>query len=240
MHDIILIVVSAISGCVATIIAAIITDKRKERKENNKESKLAQEKLLDTRPEFDVVEYKDYISRVAYGIKQKCDIDLFVARIENITIQGDKKHTIVIPHYREEDFNPSDWCCAIYTLENKGKTDISLLHIICNFKENTCIFPSSVAKKWADENDLNYSYCYDKKIRAGGKITVKFCYHKERIITGLFSAVISIGMEDYRGNCWTQPLFAPSDEINDSLLISRKDYLREIHSDSIVKNFIAK
>ena len=62
--------------------------------------------------------YEDYISRTGYGIKQKCDIELFVARIETVTISSDMKNGTVYAHYREQDFNKKDWCCVIYTLKN--------------------------------------------------------------------------------------------------------------------------
>lgn len=127
--------------------------------------------------------------------------------------------------------NTDEWCCVIYSFKNVGKTNISVLDIICNYKRDTCIFPCAEAMKYAERNLLNYSYCYDRKIRIGDTTTVKICYHKDAIITGIFSAILSVGMRDDNGKYWTQPLFAPQNKVYDSRPISPKDYTEELRYD---------
>ena len=79
--------------------------------------------------------------------------------------------------------------------------------------------------------------CFDKKIRVGETITVKFCYHKERIINGTLSAIMSIGLEDCNGRHWMQPLFAPTEKIYDSRMVSYKDYISEVRVDAAIECF---
>ena len=71
---------------------------------------------------------------------------------------------------------------------------------------------------------LNYSVLCDKKIRAGQTVTVKICYHEECVVSGIFSAIISIGLIDDNNHIWIQPLFAPEEKIYDSNLISAEEY----------------
>lgn len=235
--EIIVAVISALIGGIVTFLFTLVSDKRKEKREDKLEAKKIQREAFQNRPEMQIVDFKDYIMRPGYGIKQKCDIDLFVANISSTTIKGDKKRQFVNANYCEDDLNTDEWCCVIYCLKNVGKTSISTLDIICHFQQTTCIFPSSEARQWADGNMLNYSYCYDKKIREGDTITLKICYHKEKIVPGVFSAVMSIGMIDDNGRYWTQPLFAPQEKIYDSRPISAKEYNEEIRTDAAEECF---
>lgn len=177
------------------------------------------------RQEMQIVDFKDYISRTGYGVKQKCDIELFVAHIDNVTVEGKKKHAIVNAHYKEEHLNSDEWCCVIYIFKNAGKTDISAMDFIWHFQQSSCIFSADEARPWAEGNLLNYSYCYDKKIRVGDNVSLKICYHKDAIIPGMFSAPMSIGMIDDNGRYWTQPLFAPQNKVYDSRAVSAEEYI---------------
>lgn len=236
-NEIILAIVSAVLGGAITLVTSLILDWRKEKREEQIEARRERKEIIQKRPEMSIIEYKDYLAREGYGIKQKCDIELFVAKIEKVTTTGKRKRDLVYAHYRAEDFNPKEWCCVIYTFKNAGKTDISLLNIICNYKRDTCIFAVDSAKNFAMANVLNYNYCYDKKIRVGETITVKFCYHKDCVITGIISAIMSIGMEDDNCRYWTQPLFAPMDKVYDSRQISYKEYREEIRIDTAEECF---
>lgn len=221
LKEIIGAVIKGISGAVTTKII----DKNKE--ENEK-----RERIFENRPEMEIVDFKDYISRTGYGIKKKCDIELFVARIEKIDFERGLKAV-----YKNEDFNQDEWCCVIYTIKNTGKTDVSILDIISCDKKSTCIFPSANATDWASSGLINYSKRYDKKIHIGESITLKLCYHKECIVTGLFTASILIGLQDRNGRYWQQCLFAPSNKIQDSFSVEPKEYINDLRNDDAIKYF---
>ena len=114
--EIIIAVVSAVIGSFITFIFSFLLDKRKEKREDRLEARKERIAIFQNRPEMAVVDYKDYISRTGYGIKQTCEIDLFVAHIDKVTATGNKKNDVVYAHYRDEDFESKDWCCVIYTL----------------------------------------------------------------------------------------------------------------------------
>lgn len=230
-------IVGAVCGGAVTLFVNMIIERRREKHADGIEARKEKEEILKNRPELAIVDYKDYLARVGYGIRQKCDIELFVARIENVTATGAKKQDVVYAHYREEDFDPDEWCCVIYKFENKGKADISSLDVICNSKRDTCIFPCDIAQSLAANHVLNYSHCYDKKIRIGEMITIKFCFHKDRVLPGMFSAIMAIGLEDDNNNHWIQPLFVPDNKLYDSKQISYKEYMERIRTDTAEECF---
>ena len=235
INEIIIAIVSAVAGSVFTLLTTLALERRKEKREDCLEARKLQREVFQMRPEMQILEFKDYLSRVGYGIKQKCDIELFVAPIEKTTI---KNNDIVYAHYKEEYLNPNEWCCIIYTFKNVGKTNISAMDIFWHMQKTSCVFPASETCQWAQDNLLNYSCCYDKKIREGETVSLKICYHKDSIIYGMISAPMSIGMIADNGRCWTQPLFAPQNKVYDSREISRKEYIEQTRTDVAEECFI--
>ena len=47
--------------------------------EDRKEAAKKQEAVYEKRPELSITEYADYLSRPGYGVKKKCDMELFLA-----------------------------------------------------------------------------------------------------------------------------------------------------------------
>ena len=236
-NEVIIAILSAVAGGIVTLLTTLVLDRRKEKRADRLEAKKLQREAFQTRPEMQIVEFKDYISRTGYGVKQKCDIELLVVRIDNVTVDGKRKNAVVNAHYKEEHLNPDEWCCVIYTLKNAGKTDISTMDIIWHFQQSSSIFPADAARRWAKGNLLNYSYCYDKKIRVGESVSLKICYHEDVIMPGMVSAPMSIGMIDDNGRYWTQPLFAPQDKVYDSRSISVKEYREQLRTDTAEECF---
>ena len=224
IKDILTSIVTAIVGTATEEAIKQRKQKRKMQKENSK----AYQGDFQKRPELEIVDYKNYIKRPSYGVKQKCDAEFLVVRIESVTVDKIAGREIVNAHYYAEDSDSTNWCCVIYTFKNAGKTDISTVDIFCNYKRRNCIFSRAQATSWMRDNFLNYSFCYDKKVRAGDAFTVKICYHKDRVDSSAISAVLSIGMRDDNGRYWRQPLFAPDEKVYDSCLISSKEYYDEI------------
>ncbi len=212
---------------ITSIIASLLS-LRKSQKEISEDKHNKHDEIHHNRPEFDIVEYKNYLARTHYGTKKPCDIELFVAHIQSVSIRGEKKSPIVDACYNDTHFDPNEWCCVIYTLKNTGKTDIKRLDINCIYKRDTCLFPVGEAKWYSENHILNYSECYDKKVRVGSSITLKFCYHKDAIIAGPYSAMFHIGIVDDDGRYWVQPLFAPENKIYPSKSISAKEYADEM------------
>lgn len=183
--------------------------------------------MFEKRPELKIIDYQNYLDYIGLGIDQKTDADVFVAKLENVEVFDDYVDAI----YNLEHFDRKKWCCVIYTFVNAGKTDISSLDIIVNFKQTSCLFNIENAKEFAKEKLLHYSCCIDKKVRVGESFSLKVCYYHNLIANSMFSASMSIGMVDSNDHFWEQPLFAPDEKIYDSYPIDRKKYSADIKSD---------
>ncbi len=236
--EIVICLVSAIVGGLITFLFTLAIERRKEKREDKKEQLKENKEIYQNRPEMKIVDYKNHFETVGEGIKQKCDIDVFVVPIDDVTVSGEKRHEIVDAHYDMNLFNEDKWCCVIYSFENVGKTNISNIDLTCHYKKDTCLFAHDNAIDMAEKKCLNYSYCYDRKIRVGERVTVKICYHNTKVVSGMFSAIMSIGMVDDNGHYWRQALFAPEDKVYDSRPVDPKTYLSDIRTKDAEECFI--
>lgn len=190
--------------------------------------KRTQPEQTDTSHGLEIVKYKNYLSRTKYGTKTPCDINLFLAHINDIKVSGTKKNPIVDVYFDDKHFDEDEWCCVIYTLKNSGQTGIVITDIVCLFQKDTCLFDIDDAHWHCENHILNYSEYYEKSVKPGESFTLKICYHKDAIIVGPFSAILHIGIVDKDGKLWVQPLFAPENKIYSSRRISKKDYKNEL------------
>lgn len=214
-NEIISIIISAITSGTVTLLL----DKRKERREDKKVKQNENERIYEERPELQITEYKEYIECPGYELEE-CDINVFMTKIENVTIDDD----MVIAHYDKEFFNKEDWCCVIYEFKNVGKTDIRCVRPICTYKKDTILCDVSSAQMILEHGVLNYSTMYDGKIRVGESFTMRVCYHKECIVSGMLSSILVMGIEDCNNRCWEQPLFAPNNKIYDTYPTTYEKY----------------
>ena len=131
----------------------------------------------------------------------------------------------------------------IYTLKNVGKTDIASLDVICNIPKDTSFFPTNnsleddMLYKWVANNLINYSVGGNQKIRVGETITIKVCYHKDRIIYGSIGPVATLGIIDVNGNCWAQGFNIPYDYVDYSHQISNLDLKELCNIDKAIECF---
>lgn len=219
---------SAITG-VITIICELVKTRYQDKKEKIKEST----EIFSNRPELKIVDYKNYIDNPGRNINENCDVDIFISPIDRVTISDQ----YIEANYNLNYFNRDDWCCVIYTLKNVGKTDISNFDFMTTNKRTSCLFCSDYAIEFAKDGLLNYSYCFDEKIRVNETFTLKICYYKDKIATGMFSATVSIGMVDSFHRYWQQPLFAPYEKIYDSYKVDGQKYFTDIKTDDAEECF---
>ena len=110
----------------------------------------------------------------------------------------------------------------IYTLKNEGRTDISFLEIVSAPGGAVMLHEVKHMEALMSRGLPSYSSLYEKKIRPGETVTLKICYHRERISGSLFSALLSLYIIDSNKRCQTQPLFAPKDKLYDSRSVSKE------------------
>lgn len=225
-------IIGAIIGSAITGIISILCEIIRINHQNKKEKAKEQKEVFINRPELKTVDYVNSIDNPD-SINKICDIDVFIVPIDDVSIENGYLDVTYNLNY----FEKKNWCCVIYTFKNVGKTDISSMDIMTVNKKNSCLFSSDEAFYYANHGLLNYSYCYDKKIRENETFTLKICYYKDKIATGLFSATMSIGMVDSFNHHWQQPLFAPSEKIYDSYSVDVKRYYADIKTDDAIECF---
>lgn len=232
-NELLVALISAIVGAVVGGIITFLSDKRKERREDKKEKQNKKREIFENRPELKIVEYKDYLSRPGHKLKKKCDINVFITKMDKVSVEDD----IVTAHYNKEFFNEEEWCCVIYEFKNVGKTDIRCVSPICTYKKNTMLCDVSNTQMILEHGLLSYSTMYDKKIREGDSFTMRVCYHKNCISAGMISAIMAMGIEDCNNRFWEQPLFAPKNMIYETLGVTRKEYKDDLLPDTAIECF---
>lgn len=237
-NELITAIIAALSGAVIGGIVNLLLEIRREHRQDKKEKKKELEKnkkeSYENRPELEIVDYKNYTNRPGYRIKKQFDINIFLTKIKNVSVEGD----LVNIHYNKELFEQDNWCCVIYMFKNIGKTDIRCINPICTYQKDTILCNVDSAEMIAEYGMLSYSSYYDKKVRVGEEVTMKVCYHKDCIVTGNFSAIMDMGFEDSKGRHWLQPLFAPHDKIYDAYGVSCKAYEDNLRADSAYECFV--
>lgn len=218
--------ITIITSVISAIIGGVVTlfiERRKERREDKKENEKEKKKIYEERPELKITEYKEYLSRPGHKLKKECDINVFMTKMTNVAVEGD----CVTAYYNNDFFNEEEWCCVIYDFKNAGKTDIRCVSPICTYKKDTMLCDVKMNKMVLEHGALSYSTLYDGKVRVGESFTMRICYHKDCISTGMFSAIMVMALEDCNNRYWEQPLFAPNDTIYESYQISRKEFRDE-------------
>lgn len=228
-NDLIIAIISAVAGGIVTLLL----EKRKEHREDKREKQNKKRKIYEERPELQIVEYKEYLSRPGYGLKKECDINVFMTKIEKVSVEDD----MVIAHYNKNFFNEDEWCCVIYEFKNAGKTDIRCVSPICTYKKDTMLCSVANSQMILEYGLLSYSTLYDRKIRVGETFTMRVCYHKDCIIAGMISAIMVMGIEDCNNRFWEQPLFAPNNTIYETYRITHKEYKNDFLPDAAIECF---
>lgn len=225
----------AIIAVVAAIIGSVVTslyERRRDKKKSIEEKREVQHK---TRPEFTIVDMKDSFSRPGTCItSQHCDLEVFVAPFSGVTIQGD----IVSANYDEGLLDKKNWICRQYTFKNIGEAAVYTISIISNYKKDTCIFDKDAfTARMISEGILNYWAMLDKRIGPGESFTLKLCYSKDKIVTGMLSAIMSLAICDDNNVYWEQPFFSPEPKLYESKKIPYKEYRESILADAAIECF---
>ena len=172
--------ITIITSVISAIIGGVVTlfiERRKERREDKKENEKKKKKVFKKRPELKITEYKEYLSRPGHKLKKECDINVFMTKMEDVSVEGD----CVTVHYNKDFFNEEEWCCVIYEFRNVGKTDIRCVSPICTYKKDTMLCDVKVNKLVLEHGSLSYSTMYDKKVRVDESFTMRICYHKPHV-----------------------------------------------------------
>jgi len=231
LKEIIIIVISAFVGGVITFFF----DRIKESREEKKKEFQQKEEERKNRPEYKIIEMKDYFDNPGVNVREKtCDVEVFLLPIESVKIEEND----VVAKYDKSMLDKDLWVCREYTLKNVGNTTIYDTDIVSVIKKRVCLFDVRLmTKEYLEFGSLNYSELYDNRIGVGENFTLKLCYNQDKIIGGTMSANLVIGIRDDNGDCWMQPFFAPDDKLYKSSMVPYKDYKDELRSDIAIECF---
>lgn len=214
------IIITAFSGVLGAVLGALISgyfanraakirlqheDKiRKEQKESE---------IFAARPEFRI---ESKVSSLEIT-DLHCDVEVVMAIIDGF--DG------VFMKYDNAIFDFKNCAEIVFELKNIGKTDIESLWIASNSPKLLAIHEINQFKRMTKKAQwLSYKACFDRIIRVGDSIKVKFIFNRARCITSPVEAVINLWITDVNDRWWNQPLFFPEDKLYKSLRVSHKEF----------------
>ena len=217
-------VVGAVSGGIVNFILELYKNKRNDKKETQNKK----EEIHKTRPELDIIDFEDHIYSENISQIPTCDIEVFVAMAEYL-----KRGKDACAVYNQEDLARDNWHVFTYKFKNMGGTDINSINLIMSNKNKACLFEPKSLDYMVKEGVINYSVCYDKKIRVGETVSLKLIYNGKRIPISPLSATMVLVLHDDNGRLWEQPFFAPDEKVYESYSILYKDFRSMIEVDDV-------
>jgi len=214
-------IIGAVSGAIAGGVISCafnyLNDKRKERREDKKEQEKELQDRFEKRPEFKIIECYNEESNVVIAI------DCEVVKIVVAKFEASVEQNFVYANYAPEEFNAEERFCTCYRLENVGKTDISVITLMCEDKRRFSLFGEYLANDLMKSKCLHYSVSLEHKIRVSEQFYLVVLYHKKH----KYLPALNIGMKDSNGYFWTQSLMPPEDRIGDSRSVECRDYMED-------------
>ena len=213
--------ISLASALVSGIVAGFFTmtvERRKQMRHDQEKTKEELQKQYEARPRLELKKYKD----LKQGkIDSKVDFECLLLNFKNIKSTGESLFFV----YDEKALDKNNLCCVQYEFVNTGKTEIDSICVISNQSRTTSIIELE-NKEFLIKNGLLCYEAWSKKrfIKPGQTISIKVCYIKDQVMYSPISAVAAIYMEDIDGHLWHQPLFCPTDAMENSNRASRKDF----------------
>ena len=197
----------AIIGGIFTLLGVKWNQKHQDQKDRKKEL----QKEYDERSRLELDKFKDFDHS---NIKSKVDFECILLNIEKI----DEKTGNLCFSYDEKALDLNNLCCVEYKFINSGKTEIDSVCIISNQPKTTSIIELESRDILVKNKTLSYEAWSRKRfIKPGESISIKVCYVKNKIMMSPISAVAAIYMQDINGHLWYQPLFCPTNEMENSV-----------------------
>lgn len=185
------------------------------------------------RPELKIIGYRDCLTNPKF-FGAPGDMDVYVAPLKKVTFSEDK----YFAHYKNECFDIKNRGFVEYTLKNVGSVDIRQISLVSSFKQISCLFDVRNSLRDMHNGLLNYSEVLDCHVSSNDTIIVKIYYTNNMILSGMFSASLSLQLEDNNGRYWEQALFAPSNQLYEPHLIDYKVFKENLKvSDDIIRCF---
>ena len=208
---------AAVSGIITGLFTVYVERKKQKRIEQDKRKKELQ-RQYELRPRLELKKYKE----LKQGkIESKSDFECLLLDFKDKKPVGESFFFF----YDDKALDKNNLCCVEYVFINTGKTEIDSVCIISNHPRTTSIIELENRDFLIKSGSLCYEAWSNKRfIKPGEAISVKICYIKNQIMNSPISAVATIYLEDIYGYLWSQPLFCPTNVVENSNRASRKDF----------------
>ena len=232
MLEIIIPFITTILGAILGALGTFLITKYRYRHEEQIQKEEKNKKLLAEKPDFEIINFCDF-EQFSKLEKKTADLDVFVSNI----IEVDTRNRFRAM-YDKNDLDRTNWVTQRFEFKNTGKTEIMDLYIISNFKKSTCLFNTQHSVYLCIKNELLcYSEILEKRIKPNETFTLNISFHKDRIISGIFSAAYSLAICDKNNNYWKQAFFAPENKLYTSYPISFNELRNNIDFKVAMKCF---
>ena len=208
----------AFGSALITNFFTLSAERRKQRRVDQEKRNDELQKQYEVRPRLELKDFKDFTQTKA---ESKVDFECLIVNFVDAKPKGDSFFFV----YDERALDKNNLCCVEYDFINTGKTEIDTVCVVSNQPRTTSIFELEVREFLIKRGLLSYEAWSEKRfIQPGETFSIKVWYIKEQVIYSPISAVASIYMEDINGHLWHQPLFCPTNVMENSTRASRNDF----------------
>ena len=209
---------SAVVGAIIGGFFTLFVENKKQKHQDALARKEELQKQYEERPRLELKQFKD----LEHGkISSKCDCECILLNIESIT----ENDGIFLFSYDEKALDLENLVCVEYLFKNTGKTEIDSICVVSTHPRTTSMIELEKRSFLINYKTLCYEAWSKKRfIKPGESVSIKVCYVKDKVMISPISACAVIYMEDINGHLWHQPLFCPTNEMENSNRANYKEF----------------
>lgn len=209
---------SAIVGSIIGGFFTLLVESKKQKHQDVLTRKEELQKRYEERPRLELKQFKD----LEHGrVTSTCDCECILLNIEDIS----EKDGVFFFSYDERALDLKNLVCVEYLFKNTGKTEISSICVVSTHQRTTSMIELEKRSFLINYKALCYEAWAKKRfIKPGETVSIKVCYVKDKVMISPISACADIYMEDINGHFWHQPLFCPTNEMENSNRVNYKEF----------------
>ena len=220
------ILASLISLAISTVvqIAFRYSDRRYSEKVDNKKEKR-----------------KQFENKAEFIIEKTIEDDGTIPRINlimsdfKVKVTEDKSD--VDFYYSKDILNNKKYKHMLFYIKNIGNADVNQLDICVTSQKNTMISSVEYMGIYVKNKTVNYSHCYDRRIRKGDVVLIDIAYLENGKIFSTLSSELLLLYRDSYNNLYEQPFFLEEANLYEPSRINYKDYRLMVTDDVAIECF---
>ena len=208
----------AVIGAIISGFFSILIERRNQKKQEEARKKAELQKQIENRPRLELKKYYD-IKHATFLLRR--DFECLLLKIQSVTKDNHALQFL----YNDKALNKKNLSCVEYVFTNTGKTEIDSVCIVTNQPTITSIIELENREVLINEKFVSYEAWSNKRfIKPNESISIRICFVKGEEMASPISALTTIYLQDINGRIWRQPLFCPTNEIENSTLTSHTEF----------------